>query len=269
MSSTALHPTFLVTKEYRRFAEFCDACRRYRYIGLCTGPAGVGKTLSARHYTQWDALTPYLEIVHDAGPIPPKLLERRTLFYTPSVVITPRQLEQELRRLRWSFHQTVEWATDPEQELRWGSEPAYAELLIVDEADRLKTLGLELLRDLHDRTGIGLILIGMPGLEKRLARYPQLASRVGFAHSYRALSTEELSFILAHKWAELGLTFAPDDFTDAEALAAIARITGGNFRLVGRLFTQIERIMEINQLTTLSAEVVEAAREGLVIGPIG
>lgn len=80
------------------------------------------------------------------------------------------------------------------------------------------------------------------------------------------LGAEELRFVLAHKWAELDLTFAPDDYTDAEALAAIARITGGNFRLVQRLFAQIARIMVINHLAHLTAEVVETARASLVIG---
>ncbi|MGZ6663095.1 MAG: hypothetical protein ACXVHL_37935, partial [Solirubrobacteraceae bacterium] len=97
----------------------------------------------------------------------------------------------------------------------------------MDEADRVKTVGLELLRDHYDRAGVGLVLIGMPGLHRRLARYPQLYSRVGFAHEYRPLSHAELSFVLAHHWKTIGLGLTVDDFTDEEALAAVGRITGG------------------------------------------
>jgi len=106
----------------------------------------------------------------------------------------------------------------------------------------------------------------MPGIEKRLSRYPQLYSRVGFVHQFRPLSTEEVRFILEQKWDQLGVKLQPDDFTHAEAIATVIRITGGNFRLIHRLCTQIERLLQVNDLHLITKEVVEAAREQLVIG---
>lgn len=50
------------------------------------------------------------------------------------------------------------------------------------------------------------------------------------------------------------------------AVATIARITGGNFRLIDRLLTQIRRIQTLNNLDALTPEVVDAVRETLLIG---
>ena len=126
--------------------------------------------------------------------------------------------------------------------------------------------GLYIIRDLYDRLHFGLVLIGQPGLEKTLARYPQLYSRVGFAHQFRVLSEDETRWLLGQRWSHLGMNIRVDDFTDQEALAAIIRITGGNFRVIHRLLMQIERILEINHLQTVTKEVVEKARERLVLG---
>lgn len=50
----------IVTKEHRRFAEVARAVCKQHTIGICHGPAGVGKTLSARRYARWDSLEPYI-----------------------------------------------------------------------------------------------------------------------------------------------------------------------------------------------------------------
>lgn len=72
--------------------------------------------------------------------------------------------------------------------------------------------------------------------------------------------------MLNRHWRQLGLALEAADFTDAQAIAAIARITGGNFRLLHRLFVQIGRILMINGLSVITDDVVEAARRTLVIG---
>lgn len=138
--------------------------------------------------------------------------------------------------------------------------------MVIDEADRVKMASLEYLRDRDHRGRFGLILVGTPGIEKHLARYPQFYSRVGYVHQFRPLSTEEVYFILEHQWGQHGIKLQRNDFTDTEAIATIIRITGGTFRLIHSLCTQIGRTLRVNDVHLVTKEVVEAAREQLAIG---
>ena len=140
------------------------------------------------------------------------------------------------------------------------------ELLIIDKADRLKTAGLEMVRDYFDRGDVGIVRIGMPAFERRLARYPQLYSRVGFAHQNRPLDSTDVPQVLARYWEEVGISYDFHRPSDAESVVTIVRITGGNFRLIERLMSQVARIMEINKLDTIPPDAIEAAREMLVVG---
>lgn len=262
---------FIVTREYRLFAEFCDACRQARYIGLCYGVPGVGKTASARQYSHWDELEllvgppPYRSggtPGRDAGPW-------QTVLYTPGVTNTPRTVERELDQL-WAAVVGVGVRTAWQAKLNpvAPSRPEPPSLVIVDEADRLKTASLEQLRDFYDRQRVGVVLIGMPGLQRRLARYPQLYSRIGFVHQFRPLAGQELQHVIQQHTIQLGLGLDLHTDADTDTLSAIARVTRGNFRLVERLFSQIQRVVQINELASITPDVVTVASESLVIGPL-
>jgi DNA transposition AAA+ family ATPase len=312
MTSPPVPADFMVTKEHRRFAEFCDACRRDRYIGLCYGPPGVGKTLSARHYANWYRLEAYHPYTVASATELAGVSGSTTVFYTPPVVNSPGRIAQDIQlkrhvlrtlalehldreeeaeqlavqqreaALRRQLIQDPAWRSGATRELPTVAPTvadlakAYAQkreetrdptsLLMIDEADRLKTASLEQVRDIFDQGELGVVLIGMPGLEKRLARYPQLYSRVGFVHAFRPLSAAEVRGLLASQWLPSGVALPEEGLTDEDTRAAIIRITGGNFRLLHRLLTQMARLVEINALSQVTRDVVEAAREALVIG---
>jgi DNA transposition AAA+ family ATPase len=303
---------FVETREYQRFHEFCDACRTFKYIGLCYGPPGVGKTVSAHYYTHGDKAEPVTLRPACEGRLERGLISK-VILYTPGVVNAPGQIAREIGAYRRSLNAALLRRLDLEEkpvyavmvqrlEERFRAEgwtgqefnarraDAYRRnrdeydaacneyrsrrhgireatiLMVIDEADRLKMASLEQIRAIFDQGAMGLVLIGMPGLEKRLARYPQLYSRVGFVHEFSALAETETRGLLLKGWKPPGVRLPANGLSNEEALAAILRITGGNFRLLDRLLTQISRVLEINELQEVSPAVVEAARESLVIG---
>jgi len=296
---------FVETIEYNRFVEFCDACRHFRYIGLCYGPPGIGKTLSAVRYSRADRIVPrdrWTSEVSDELPID-------TLLYTTSVINTPSRVECDINMAREKVMSIV---LDPMrreaavvlEEIRLEDEkrrreimdrpgcsprdsppvdPTYFEtykhyqakqravsdpttLILVDEADRLQMNSLEQMRSIFDEGTAGMVLIGMPGIEKRVARFPQFYSRIGFVHEFRPLDATQMQELLEKRWTPAGVNL-PNEQLIPEVIASLIRMTGGNFRLLTRLLTQIERVLSVNNLHLVSTAVVEAARDSLVIGP--
>ena len=98
-ASTAISDVFVETLEHRRFVEFCDACCQYRYIGLCYGRPGVGKTVSARRYAHWDVLEK-VDVYRITDSELQALDTPTTVFYTPGVINTPRSISDEIQRWR-------------------------------------------------------------------------------------------------------------------------------------------------------------------------
>jgi hypothetical protein len=86
-------------------------------------------------------------------------------------------------------------------------------------------------------------------------------------HEFRPLTKGKILKVLQTSWRPEGVHLPMESF-DGESLAAIVRITGGNFRLLHRLLSQVGRILEITRLVTVTAPVVDAARESLVIGTV-
>ena len=146
--------------------EFADAVRRGHTIGLCFGSAGVGKTLSARRYAHYekahDLLTYWGPRSDNDAKIYAALNRSRTVLYTPSVLTTPRTLKDELTQAITRTNMCIEQhlvppGTATPEAWGWRHGRNYVELIIVDEAERLRPAALELLRDRYDRDDIALI----------------------------------------------------------------------------------------------------------------
>jgi DNA transposition AAA+ family ATPase len=145
------------------------------------------------------------------------------------------------------------------------AQPDPTDLVVIDEEDRLKMTGLEQVRDLFDRGGLGAALVGLPGLGRQVTRHAPLSSRIGCVREFQPPAPAEVRAVSGW-WRPAGVASPDDLLADDEGIAAPIRVTGGNFRLMGRLLSQVGWIPEIDGLGVVTREAVEAASELLVIG---
>lgn len=265
MIATESPACFLVTSQYRRFAEICNKSQNSKFISVFFGKTGLGKTESALYYANWRTVEPLLDMAPASRKISSSIVHCSTAIFTPDVGATPKMVQRNISILRNKFDELVDQAECWQRFDSGQYYPhKYLKLLIIDEADRLKPGALELVRDLYDRTPLSILLIGSPGFDRRLKRagYGQLHSRLTLGYEIQPLSTDEMRLFISAKWNELNLPLGADD----NVSLAIMRIANGNLRVLHRTFAEIKRLQKLNCLAMVTPELVEVARKGLLLG---
>lgn len=196
-------------------SEIARLCHTQGKIGVCVGRAGLGKTVAVKRYTK-EFLDSIL-IESDSGYTAKSLLKEihRRLGLSGKGSVYDL-MDEVIRKLNQS-----------------------GRLLIIDEAENLPYRALEITRRIHDKTGVGVLLIGRGILLENLKgynnQYDQLYSRVKYTKMIDGLLVQDVVNILKAieqepKLAETYLKYSDGNTRRLEHLIShsisIAKING-------------------------------------------
>ena len=220
-----MRQAFAPTENYNRLlaavAQVEDRAAREAGMILVTGPAGYGKSQAVKRFavaqgavylrakTHWSPRTLLAELVKELGG-------------------NPRHYRNQL------FEQAVDLLS------REAPRP-----IVVDEAEHacLDVRSLESLRDISDTLENVVVLVGMDQLQSRVARHPQIFSRVAQVVEFQPATLDDVRALAG---ALCGV--ALED-------ALLERIHGesqGRIRLALNALGRVERIGLTNQVRTVS-----------------
>jgi DNA transposition AAA+ family ATPase len=256
-------PAFIMTRQHERFVEFCDSCRLNKYIGVCTGRSGVGKTKSAEIYSGWQDLQPLLMGQNTKYKVIPKLGALHTAIFTPDVSCTVKRVQTAIALLRNKFDKLIQESQIYHSPEIWykSQQTRFLQLIIIDKAHRLSLRCLEAIADISEKQKIGIVLIGMPGFDRKIRSFEQVHNLVGFYHTFNTPRTEELAAILEARWQNQNIQI------DQAAVEALEKVTSSNIRKLININAEMGRVCELNSISIITPEVVQLASRTLLLDP--
>lgn len=206
-------------------SEIARLCHTQGKIGVCVGRAGLGKTVAVKEYTK-NALDAIL-IESDSG-------------------YTAKSLLKEIhRRLALSGKGSVyDLMGEVVNKLNQSGR-----LLIIDEAENLPYRALEITRRIHDKTGVGVLLVGRNILFENLRgfnnQYDQLYSRVKYHKLLDRLLIQDVVKILESAGQDPKLAETYLQYSD------------GNTRRLEHLITHSISIAKFNGKAAVDVAVIK------------
>ncbi|UPQ37715.1 AAA family ATPase [Providencia rettgeri] len=216
--SRRIKPVYVDTLMARKGRDVIRMAHMDSDINVIYGDAGMGKTMIVRQYAKEHLDAVLIEA--DPG-------------YTARVVLEELCNKLGLSK-RGNMHELSEAII---QALRDSGR-----IILVDEAENLPYRALETLRRIHDKSGVGIVLVGMPrlilNLKGKRGEYKQLYSRVGFAlRMGESLPEDDITNMIT--------TMLPEA-SEPEVLNALYKACKGNAR---RLFKFLRGISNGSQIS--------------------
>lgn len=122
-------------------------------------------------------------------------------------------------------------------------------IIIVDEVDYLisNQNTIETLRDLHDRTGVPIVLVGMGIADKKIARYKHLEDRIFEKLKFEHFNQQDISEIISQL----------SDIKFSEDAIEYLSLQSNQFRQIIKLINKIEKIAKTNNIKELDEYILK------------
>jgi DNA transposition AAA+ family ATPase len=213
-------------EQVRRFHEWLDDKRVSRQSGRVVGESRTGKTLSCEAYQLKYPPSP------DSGAM------RVPILYWQAV---PESSNRDLftgilEGLQYQIHRGT--LSELRARVLRLLHICQVELLMVDEAHRLRSKALTELQDILDKLQIAIVLVGTDRLNVVLKRDEQIDRRFIASHQYARLSAVQLAQTSAI-WETYVLKLPqPSHLSSAKVQKLLAPATGGYIGLLDRILRE-------------------------------
>jgi len=137
-------------------------------------------------------------------------------------------------------------------------------IIIVDEVDYLvkDSMAIETLRDIHDKTDVPIVLVGMNKADKKLMRYSHLYDRISKKLKFEPFSQNDVKAIV-YQLSEVEMTecAVKHIYSQANRLRQIVKLinTAENFCITNGLNIIDERTLK--ELTKNDSKIVETSQK--------
>src|SRR5574344_744530 len=223
-----MNKKFIITKNVKKFIELTDALKKappnLPKMALVYGDYGLGKSQTILWWvTNNDAI--YVRCNHKMSP--------RWLL---------SEIVEELDEI--PCYQSAHLFKQIEDKLKFNTK-----ILVIDEIDFLlnNASAIEVVRDLHDKIGIPIVLVGMSLAEQKLKRFKHIYDRLLCILKFETFPKNDVEKIVK-ELAEIEIEQSAIDFITSKY---------NQFRQLVKLINKIETVAQMNNLNLITLEILQ------------